>query len=253
MTRESVLKTVLAALLILGVGVAFAVAESLELKVKRTGSDEMVTVDVDGVTDELSLDDLSDGEERVITAGEHVVTVRRDGDRLEVLLDGEPIAGPAGHEMTWMGDDGTVHQIHSGARKVIVLRDDDADEGEVRTYAYKVSDGELTENLEIDIEELRERVESGEIGDTVDVRVVGPRMMVHTGADHPAVVMTHGMHGGDRVLYRCEESGSELIVAADDALLDTYIDPATGCVLEKVEKPEIQVITIVEERNETDD
>jgi hypothetical protein len=251
MTRESVLKTVLAALVILGVGVAVAMAETLKLKMERTGDGEVVTVTIDDVTDELSLDDLSDGEQRDIAAGEHTVTVRRDGDRLEVLLDGEPIGGTAGHEMVWMSDDGTTHQLHGGARKVIVMRDTDVADGETRAYAYKISDGELSEDVEIDLEELRERLESGETGETIDVRVLGPRMMVHAG--HPAVFMTHGMHGEDRVLYRCEESGSELIVDADDALLDSYIDPATGCLMEKVETPEVQVITIVEEQVETDD
>ncbi len=251
MTRHDVVRTILAALLILGVGVAIAVAESLEVRVKRTDAGQMVKVDADGITEELSLDDLADGEAREIAAGDHTVTVRRDGDRLEVLLDGEPVTAPATRTMVWVGDDGVTHEVQGDAHKVIVLRDDDVDEGEARVYAYKVADGELSGDVDVDVEEIRKRIENGQIDETFDIEVTGPRVVMKSGEGHPAFVTTHGFHGEDRVMYRCDETGSELIVKADDALLESYIDPVTGCLMKKVETPEVRVITIVEER--TDD
>lgn len=253
MTRHDVVRTILAALLILGVGVAFAVAESLEVRVKRVGTDHTVIVDADGITEELSLGDLADGEEREITAGDHTVTVRRDGDRLEALLDGEPITAPATRTMVWVGDDGVTHEVSGGDHKVIVLRDDDADEGEARVFTYKISDGELSEDVDIDVEEIRRQIEAGEIGETFDVEVNGPHVVMKSGEGHPTFVTSHAFHGDDRVMYRCEETGSELIVKADDALLDSYIDPVTGCLMEKVETPEVRVVTIVEERVDEDE
>jgi len=248
MTRHDVVRTILAALLILGVGVAIAVAENLEVRVKRVGSDQMVIVGADGFTEELSLDDLADGEVREIAAGDHTVTVRRDGDRLEVLLDGEPITAPATRTMVWVDDDGVTHEVSGGAHKVIVLRDDDADEGEARVYAYKIADGELSEDVDIDVESIRERIESGEWEETYDIKVSGPHVMMHSGDGHPGLLTAHAIHGGDRVVYRCEETGSELIVKADDALLDSYIDPVTGCVMEKAATPQMRVLTVIEER-----
>ncbi len=51
------------------------------------------------------------------------------------------------------------------------------------------------------------------------------------------------MHDG-MVKYVCEETGSILMVKKEDALEDAYICPATGCVMTKVEEPEVRVIKI---------
>ena len=253
MTRQSVVKTILAALLVLGVGVAFAVAETVEVRVKRTDADQTVSIDLNGITEEVSLDDLADGEERQIADGDHTVTVRREGERLEVLFDGEPVTAPVARTMVWIGEDGVTHEVSGGAHKVIVVGDEDAGDGEARVYAYKVADGELSEDVGIDVEAIRERIESRELGETIDVKVSGPHMVMHTGDGHSAFFTSRGLAGGDRVIYRCEDSGSELIVKADDALLDSYVDPVTGCLMEKIDSPEVRVLTIVEERIDTDD
>ena len=49
---------------------------------------------------------------------------------------------------------------------------------------------------------------------------------------------------GNTVKYRCEETGSVLFVSTDDAIEDSYICPATGCVMTRVSEPETRVITI---------
>jgi len=248
MTRHGVVRTILAALLVLGVGVAIAAAETVQLRVKKMDSDQVVTVGVDGITEELSLDDLADGEVREIAAGEHTVTVRRDRDRLEVLLDGAPIVAPDARSMVWVDEDGITHEVHDGARKVIVMRDDATDAGEARVFAYKVADGALSDDVEIEIESIREHIESGEWEETYDIKVSGPHVMVHSGDGHPGLLTAHATHGSDRVVYRCEETGSVLTVKADDALLDSYIDPVTGCLMEKVATPQVRVLTVIEER-----
>ena len=57
------------------------------------------------------------------------------------------------------------------------------------------------------------------------------------------VIKSHGMHAG-LVKYVCEETGSVLMVKQEDALEDAYICPATGCVMTKMEEPEVRVIKI---------
>jgi hypothetical protein len=60
----------------------------------------------------------------------------------------------------------------------------------------------------------------------------------------PVIIKKIRAYGGDVVRYRCEETGSELIVKTEDALSDTYVCPATGCVMERVDEPEMKVIRI---------
>ena len=72
-------------------------------------------------------------------------------------------------------------------------------------------------------------------------------MTVFKGAeeeDGPVIVKKIRRIGGDVVRYRCEESGSELILKKDDALSDSYTCPATGCVMERVDEAEMKVIRI---------
>jgi len=78
-------------------------------------------------------------------------------------------------------------------------------------------------------------------GETIDIEVL-------EGEDGPIIIKRMGHHGGgDFVHYRCEETGSMLMVKADENLLDDYIDPVTGCVMKKVENAGVHVIKIREE------
>jgi len=223
------------------VAAALVVAGGVALAFADGEVEKIVKVNVNGNVDALRLDELADGETREFDAGEHTVTVTRNGSDLEVLLDGEEVGGhvfPGSESMIWVGEDGLPEGHADGlGRQVIVMKD--GGEGELVTQTVTIrtdcSDGE------IDCE-------------TVDVDVMAhPHAMYFAGdeGDHPMIVKTLGMHDG-MVRYRCEETGSVLLVAEEDALSDTYICPATGCVMEKVTEPEVKVITL-EHRIEIED
>ncbi len=74
------------------------------------------------------------------------------------------------------------------------------------------------------------------------------KWIAEDGEGGPIIIKRMGHHGGgDFVHYRCEETGSMLMVKADENLLDDYIDPVTGCVMKKVENAGVHVIKIREE------
>ncbi|MDX2437096.1 MAG: hypothetical protein QNL88_08615, partial [Acidobacteriota bacterium] len=76
------------------------------------------------------------------------------------------------------------------------------------------------------------------------------------GEGHPIIIKTGGDHfyGGDHVVFRCEETGSTLTVKKDEHLLDTYLDPVTGCVMKKMDAPLKKVIRVeVITEDESDD
>ena len=55
-----------------------AAAETHTIKVTQEDGEE-VTLKIDGTTEVINLNDLADGEERVVAAGEHEFKVRRQG------------------------------------------------------------------------------------------------------------------------------------------------------------------------------
>ena len=80
------LRKILAALLVLIVGVAWALAEEMELKVEvQNHNGEEVTVDVNGVTEVISLSDLAEGEERTYTYNRLYREVNRFANALKRL------------------------------------------------------------------------------------------------------------------------------------------------------------------------
>ncbi len=235
MKQLSWLYWIVAAAIVLVGGAALAFADS-DGEVKK-----MVKVNVNGDVDSLGLDDLADGETREFDAGDHTVTVTRNGNDLEVLLDGEEIGGhvlPGSERMIWVGEDGLPEGHAEGlGRQVIVMKD--GGEGDMVTQTVTIHTD--CDDGEIDCE-------------TVDVDVMAhPHAVYFAGddGDHPMIIKTHGMHDG-MVRYRCEETGSVLLVGEEDALSDTYICPATGCVMEKVTEPEMRVIKL-EHRVEVED
>ena len=260
MKLESWTRYLVAAALVLVFGAVWVLAGDTTMKVEvKSENGQEMTIDVNGVTEVITLDDLADGEERTYDVGGHEVTVKRVDDRLNLVHDGKMMGHFGGdhHKMVWVEADGDTG--HHGRRVMIMKGGDgevididvdvdvDADamffsddsHGEHDVFVFKSEDGE------IDIEALEEQF--GE--DFVKFHTAHEMNWVSKEGDgHPIVIKRVGHHGGgDYVTYRCEESGSMLTVKADEHLLDDYIDPVTGCVMKKVENAGVHVIKIREE------
>ncbi len=94
---------------------------------------------------------------------------------------------------------------------------------------------------DLDDGEQRE-VPAGELGAGGE-----PRAFVfkhHGGATDPVVVDLAARK--DMVTYRCDETGSQLTVRKEHAVHDSYTDPATGCVMTRVETRRVKVVKVVE-------
>jgi len=224
MKRSTVVQVVAAVLVVLG-GLALAFAEERRIEVKVEASDaQNVVVMVNGERHELALDDLAVGEQRTFSAGEHTIVVTRVGDELEVELDGHGLGAPGGAhaaKMIFVGEgehaDEVVVEEGDGAkvRKKVVIVTSDDADG----AGYRFETG-------------------GEKGDFKVIRV-----------DDALKVVSEG------VVFRCSEDGTTLRIARDKATQPTYICPVCGRVMEKVETPEVKVMTWVtkeEESPETD-
>ena len=62
------------------------------------------------------------------------------------------------------------------------------------------------------------------------------------------------IHGDDKVRYRCSEDGTQLVLDKDDATQESYVCAVCGRVMDKVETPEVRMVTVVlEEESEEDD
>jgi hypothetical protein len=233
-----------AAALVLVAGALIATAEErIEVRVEKDGN-EQVTVDVNGVTEVIRLDDLAEGESRRFDVGDHELVVTRVGDELTITSDGHGF-GSLGHHgksldtMIWVSDDGERHMVSgdgTAERRVIVLKTDGG-EGE-ETYTIRV-DGEdviLGDDMQVEIDKIVKIDAEGSHPHAIFITEDGD---VH----HPPMLTTHALHAG-LVKYRCDETGSVLLVKEEDAIEDTYICPATGCLMTRVEEPEMRVITI---------
>jgi hypothetical protein len=151
--------------------------------------------------------------------------------------------------MVWIGDTEDCHfdeDAEGATRRVIVSGVGPDGEISTDTDVFCLG-GEHEGDVTIDIDEIHDRIAAlGLDGFDVDVEdedvfIMG---MGDEGA-HPIVIGGHGCAGADLVRYRCEESGSELMVPAEDAIEDAYVDPATGCVMYRVEEPERRVVKII--------
>jgi hypothetical protein len=259
MKLESWIRYLVAAALVLMVGAVWALAgdTTMKVEVKSEGGKEM-TIDVNGVTEVITLEDLADGEERSYDVGGHEVTVKRIGERLALVHDGESMGHVCGdhHKKVWVethGDTGRHGQ------KVIVMKSGDGEtvDIDVSTNAMFIGDGAhgehdvfvfKNEDGEFDIEALKEKYgdDFHEFHTEDGAHVM--KWVSEEGGGHPFIVKRIGHHGGgDSVTYRCEETGSMLTVKADENLLDDYIDPVTGCLMKKVENAGVHVIKIREE------
>ena len=268
------MQVLLAAVLIIIAGGVIALAETVDVEVEVDG-DAQTTVEVrtDDSIDVFTVDDLADGEERIIESGEHTITVRRDGEEITVLMDGEALGGGDGamiQKMIRIGEpgDGDEKQIvmvggHHGHK--FIECDSDGEEG-IKIIKIRKGDGgedfvwhgdgdaDLEEIL-IELEEEIGESELAEIKLILEGGMEGHEMIFFgddEGADlHKIIKMGghHGMHGAHfgKVCYRCEETGSMLLVDPEHATQDTLVDPASGCLMKKMADENPKVIMIKKE------
>jgi hypothetical protein len=252
-TRSSWTRYLIAAALILLVGAVWALAGEMEMKVEvRNEGGQEITVDVNGETETIHLDDLAEGEERSFDVGGHPITIKRVDDQLTLVQEGGDMAkvfhvkGGDGN-MVWVTTD---EEAGEGAHKVMIMKHGDASftdtegntmfigddgPGDHDVVIFKGDDGE------IDIDALKER-----FGDDFQEIETEDGNRVLTWVNQGGDVKFFG--GGDMVVFRCEETGSTLTVKKDEHLLDTYLDPVTGCVMKKMDAPvmktyRVEVIT----------
>jgi len=245
MSKQTWVHWVFAAILVVVAGALIASTEErIEVRVEKESADE-ISVDVNGVTEVVHLEDLADGESRRFDVGDHELVVTRVGDELTIVSDGHAFGSFGEHGksldcMVWVGEEGQEIEIDVDGdhqmRKMIVVKADQAGDGEAKTYTIHMDGDDVVfdgdHNIEID--EIME-LHGGHHG-AVFISEDGD-------VDHPIIVKGHGMHSG-LVKYLCKETGSILMVKEEDAIEDAYICPATGCVMTKIEEPEVRVIKI---------
>lgn len=241
-------KYLIAAALVLLVGAVWVLADEMEVRVElRDENGEEITVAVNGVTEIITLDDLAAGEERSWDVGGHPVTVKRVDDHLMLVHRGDGgeffHVGEGGGNMVWVTED--VEGGEDGRKIIIKKRVEGAPDG---NFVF-IDDGEgkrhhvvivKAKNGELDIEDLKARYgDDFEEMHTADGETV--LKWVSEGDEaRPKILEFAG--SGEFVVYRCEETGSTLTVKKDEHLLDSYIDPVTGCVMTRVEEPVRKVI-----------
>jgi hypothetical protein len=254
MQQISWTRYVMAAAMVLAIGVVLAFSgDEMRIEVRNAGGEE-ITIDVNGETEVISLDDLADGESREYEVGGRPFTIHRDGDELTLdhgdeghhglfVMSGE---GDSDHVWVTKGD----HGDHGG-RRVVIVKEMDGDGKEITVDVHGdhdalfIGDGLHGEHEviivrgdegELDIEALKEKYgDDFEEITTEDGKKTIKWVKAGDGG-HPFMIkkMRHGMDG-DMAVFRCEETGSMLTVKDDGNLLESYIDPVSGCVMEKVD------------------
>lgn len=250
MKSENWMRYLVAAAVIILVGAAWVLAGEKTIKVEVQAKDgKEITIDVNGVTEIVTLDDLAEGEERTYDVGGQEVTVKRIDNRLTLVHDGLLAGHRCGdhHQKIWVEG----NEVSAGEHRVMVMKHGDAGEftfdvdahGDHDVFIIKGEDGE------IDIEALKEKYgeDFEEFHTAHGAHVM--RWVDEEDGEHPIIVKRIGHPGvSDYVTYRCEETGSMLTVKADENLLDDYIDPVTRCVMKKIEHTGVHVIKIREEK-----
>jgi hypothetical protein len=241
-------KYLIAAALVLLVGAVWVLADEIEVKVEaRNDNGEEITVDVNGVTEVITLDDLGEGEVRSYEVGGHPITIKRVDDHLMLVHRG------GGGEFFHVGDgDGNVVwqtedvEGDEDGRKIIIKRGvkgapdgnfvfiDDGEDTRHHVVIVKGRDGEL------DIEDLKARYGD----DLEEIHTADGETVLKwvSEGDEARPMILESAGSGEFVVYRCEETGSTLTVKKDEHLLDSYIDPVTGCVMTRVEEHARKVV-----------
>jgi hypothetical protein len=244
MQQISWTRYVVAAALVLAFGVVLAIAgDEMKIEVRNSGGEE-ITIEVNGETEVISLDDLADGESREYEVGGHPFTVHRHGDELNLdhgegghhglfVMSGE---GDSDHVWVTKGDHGEhvrrvmiVKEMEGDGQEITVDVIGDDLHGEHQVIVMKGDEGEL------DLEALKQKYgDDFEEFTTRDGKKVVKWVKAGDGG-HPVMIkkMRHGMD--DTAVFRCEETGSMLTVKDDGKLLESYLDPVSGCVMKRVD------------------
>jgi hypothetical protein len=266
MRQSSWARYLLAALVVLIVGAIWVAAEEMEVKVEvRSQGGQEITIDVNGEIEVIDLEDLDDGESLDYEVGGHAFTVRRAGDQL-FLEDDRPgkhtfLIGEAGEaKQVWVMADET--EI-AGARKVVIMKGGDGETVDLELLEERVVPGDFMffgdeahgghrvivikgDDDDLDIEALRERF-GDDFEETIDDDGTRILKWVHEGDGTHPIIIGGGPTMGEFVHYRCDETGSMLTVKKEEGLLDSYIDPVTGCLMERVDSEVgVHVITVRE-------
>ncbi len=259
MKSEGWVRYLVTAALVILFGAAWALAEEKTIRVEVRAQDgKEMTIDVNGVTEIVTLDDLAEGEERTYDVGGREVTIKRVDNRLMLVHDGLMAGGLHGdqHQRIWIEGD----EEGAGEHRVMIMKNCDGKLGELDMESDAVflgADPDGTHDVlilkgedgEIDIEALKEKYgeDFEEFSTAHGAHVM--KWVDEGNGEHPIIIkrMGHPDSGG-HITYRCEETGSMLTVKADENLLDDYIDPVTGCVMKKIEHAGVQVIKIREQK-----
>jgi len=251
MKQGSWVHVLLAAAVVLVAGVLLALADEA---VVEPAQDQRVVVNVNDAVETIALDDLADGESREFAAGKHKVTVTRSGQQLKVLLDGEDLLAEHAPELdrknlVWLGEE---DEAGAEARRVVVVKGAEGEPVKGRTVIIRTREGEGEEELTVDVEAIVDE-ELSKLEELEVARAKGTMvfMSAEPGAE-PVVVAAPGRRPG-MVRYRCEETGSELLVDKEKATADSYVCPATGCEMIRVEEPEVRVIKVIKKAPAGDD
>ena len=255
MKFENWARYLVAAAVVILMGAVWVLAAEETMKVEvRSGDGKELTIDVNGVTENITLDDLAEGEERTYDVGGHEITVQRIDNRLSLVHDGLMAGSFHGghHQKIWVEG----NEAETGERRVMIMKHGDAGGYEFDIDAHGDHDVFILkgEDGEIDIEALKEKYgeDFEEFHTAHGAHVM--KWVPEGDADHSIIIKRMGHPGvGDDVTYRCEETGSMLTVKADKNLLDDYIDPVTGCMMKKVEHAGVHVIKIEEKICEDED
>ena len=258
MKLESWMRYLVAAALVVLVGAAWVLAEEKTVKVEVQSDDgREISIDVNGVTEIVTLDDLAEGEERKIDVGGHEMTVKRIDNRLTLVHEGliaEHLHGDLQKEIVVdVGEEG------AGERRMVIIKRGDGEPVDLEKELMFIGKGDpgahevfivKSEGGEVDIEALKEKY--GDHFQHFDTEH-GAHVMTWVSeddAEHPILIKRVGHPGDGYVTYRCEETGSMLTVKADEDLLDDYVDPVTGCIMKRVERADVRVITIREKHQQ---
>jgi hypothetical protein len=232
MKKSSWIHVAIAATLIIAGGALMALAETETFNLE-IDNDSEVTIDLNGDIEVLTLADFADGEIRTFGSDDHEVTVRRDGDRLVVEMDGEEIGGPA------------LGLAHARAQKIVMMTADGDEPHAERRMVFVTDDHSIdgeTHDIQVQVSTDDDFVWNSSEGEKIVVKSIG--------GHHPIFLHGADAAAADLVLYRCEDTGSTLMVDAERATAESYIDPATGCEMFKVDTEHsiiVKTIDIIEE------
>lgn len=109
--------------------------------------EEVVELNLNGVEHIFTLDDLADGEKRMLKNGEHTLVIERNGDNLNVTHDGVQVDA---QENLWIQEDGDTITLDSDDAKFIFIEDTNGDtqKVEVDVFVDEMPEGITTDGMQ---------------------------------------------------------------------------------------------------------